>query len=139
MSEEACEFIRGSSQEGLTTRALGEPPVLLYSFVPLDIYSQTSQRLHVKEIISNCMGYSNAFCVLAENAGIRSVKVRGHVENGTYHMMNMVEVDGELFFLDVTVNDSCGRYTLFTMEEYVKATGFSPVIDDEAFALKYAD
>lgn len=106
--------------------------------------SSTSNQATAKGALASgkaiCMGYSNAFCVLAENAGIRSVKVRGHLKDGGYHVLNMVEVDGELFVLDVTANDSWDRYTLFTMEEYAKATGFSPAIDaDEAFALKYAD
>lgn len=82
-----------------------------------------------------CMGYANAFSVLAEQAGIKFVKVRGWVK-GEYHVMNVVE--GNLA-VDVTWNDnSNNRLLLIPFENYCKAIGFVPEIDIQtAFDLKY--
>lgn len=82
-----------------------------------------------------CMGYANAFSVLAEQAGIRFVKVRGWVR-GEYHVMNITE---DWRAVDVTWNDnSNNRYLLVPFETYCKSIGFVPEIDiNAAFELKY--
>lgn len=82
-----------------------------------------------------CQGYANAFAVFAEQAGIKSVKVRGYRE-GVYHVLNVVE-DG--FAVDVTYTDSSGdNYIMVPFEDFCKATGFKPVVDFEtAFEMKY--
>lgn len=82
-----------------------------------------------------CMGYTNAFSVLAEQAGFRFVKVRGYVK-GEYHVMNVVE--GNLA-VDVTWNDNSNNRLLLTpFDQYCRAIGFVPEIDVQtAFDLKY--
>lgn len=106
--------------------------------------TQTSTQATAKGALTTgkaiCMGYANAFCVLAEQAGIQSIKVRGDMEDGEYHVVNMVLSGDELLVVDVTGNDSgnSARFLLITMEKYTEMTGFIPNIDVEvAFNLKY--
>ena len=82
-----------------------------------------------------CMGYANSFTVLAEGAGIRSVKVRGYIKD-TLHVVNVV--DGGLV-IDVTWNDkSDNEFFLIPISEYCDKTGFVPVVDYQtAFEMKY--
>lgn len=82
-----------------------------------------------------CQGYANAFTILAEQAGIRSVKVRGY-NDGVFHVMNVVEGG---FAVDVTYSDSSGKnYIMIPFAEYCKRSGFEPIVDFElAFELKY--
>lgn len=82
-----------------------------------------------------CMGYTNAFSVLAEHAGIKFVKVRGYVK-GEYHVLNVIEGG---FTVDVTFNDNTNnRYLMAPFDDYCNATGFTPEINiDAAFRLKY--
>lgn len=101
--------------------------------------SMTSAQVTAKGSLSGgkavCQGYANSFAVLAEQAGIRSVKVRGYNE-GVFHVMNVV--DGG-FAVDVTYTDSSGEnYIMVPFEDYCKETGFRPVVDFKtAFELKY--
>lgn len=101
--------------------------------------SLSSPQATAKGSLSNgkaiCQGYANSFAVLAEQAGIRSVKIRGY-RDGVFHVMNVV--DGG-FAVDVTYTDSSGdNYIMVPFEDYCKATGFKPAVDFEtAFALKY--
>lgn len=89
-----------------------------------------------------CEGYANAFTILAEQVCVRTIKVRGTLSNGEFHVMNMVETEEGLMVVDVTINDSSRnntRFLLCSFEEYARVTGFVPVIDAEsAFELKYA-
>lgn len=82
-----------------------------------------------------CQGYANSFAILAERAGIRSVKVRGY-NDGVFHVMNVVEGG---FAVDVTYSDSFGEnYIMVPFEKYCEQSGFEPVVDFElAFELKY--
>ena len=83
-----------------------------------------------------CMGYANAFAVLAERSGIKSVKIRGYNANG-YHVINVVEGG---FVCDVTYADSSGvsNYIMISLEDYCEKTGFRPMVDFAvAFGLKY--
>lgn len=82
-----------------------------------------------------CMGYANAFSVLAEHAGIRFVKVRGYID-GEYHVLNVIEGG---FAVDVTCNDdNNNRYLMISLNDYCDMTGFKPEISfDTAFMLKY--
>lgn len=82
-----------------------------------------------------CQGYANSFAILAEQSGIRSVKVRGY-NNGVFHVMNVVEGG---FAVDVTYSDGSDEsYIMIPFVEYCEQTGFEPVVDfDTAFELKY--
>lgn len=82
-----------------------------------------------------CMGYANAFSVLAERAGIKFVKVRGYI-NGVYHVLNVI--DGNLA-VDVTWNDARNNsYLMIPFDDYCNTTGFEPEISvSMAFELKY--
>lgn len=82
-----------------------------------------------------CQGYANSFTILAEQAGIRSVKVRGY-NDGVFHVMNVVEGG---FAVDVTYSDSSGEnYIMVPFAEYCERSGFEPVVDfDTAFEMKY--
>lgn len=96
---------------------------------------QATAKGSVKNGEAVCMGYANAFTVLAERAGIKSVKVRGYV-NGTLHIVNVVSGD---LVVDVTWNDKTdNRFLMMPISEYREITGFTPEINyDTAFRLKY--
>lgn len=82
-----------------------------------------------------CMGYANAFSVLAEQAGIRFVKVRGYID-GAYHVINVVEGG---FAVDVTANDNNNnRFLMVPLADYCDAVGFRPEVSfDTVFGMKY--
>lgn len=104
--------------------------------------SQKSSQLTAKGAVTTgkavCQGYANTFTMLADNAGFQTIKVRGYV-NGVYHVLNMVMTDGGLKVVDCVVNDSSNnRALLISLEDYIKMTGFTSIIDVQAaFALKY--
>lgn len=82
-----------------------------------------------------CEGYANAFAILAEYAGIKSVKVRGYVRD----ILHVVNVTDGGFVVDVTWNDKSGnRYLMIPYREYCEISGFVPMVDYKtAFVLKY--
>lgn len=107
--------------------------------------SQSSTQLTAKGTLSTgkavCQGYANLFTVIAERAGIQSVKVRGYA-GSEYHVMNVVRnADGTFMAVDVTSNDSSNRsWSLISFDKYCAKVNFVPTIDVvTAFALKYAD
>ncbi len=64
---------------------------------------------------ATCEGYSKAFKLLCDRAGIPCVIVGGDV-NGEAHMWNYVQVDGEYYLVDATFDDPIGgspRYDYF--------------------------
>lgn len=104
-----------------------------------------SNQLTAKGALSTgkavCQGYANLFTLLAEQAGIQSVKVRGYID-GVYHVMNVVRTaDGTYMAVDVTSNDaSDNSWSLISFNAYCEKIHFVPAIAVEtAFALKYAD
>lgn len=53
-----------------------------------------------------CQGYSAAFNLLAERAGLRSVAIGGYAPNSNVrHSWNMVLVNGQIYFVDTTHDD----------------------------------
>ncbi len=53
-----------------------------------------------------CQGYTAAFNLLCKEAGVRSVVVTGTSPSSTdVHAWNMVLVDGEIYYIDITHND----------------------------------
>lgn len=107
--------------------------------------TQSSTQLTAKGALSTgkavCQGYANLFAVIAERAGIQSVKVRGYA-GSEYHVMNVVRnADGSFMAVDVTSNDSSSRsWSLISFDNYCAKAKFVPTIDVEtAFALKYGD
>lgn len=103
--------------------------------------SQSSKQVTAKGSLQSgkavCQGYANAFALLADNAGIKSVKVRGYDSNGIFHVVNVVEGG---FVCDITYTDSHGgtEYFMIPLQVYCKQTGFKPIVDFEtAFELKY--
>ena len=52
-----------------------------------------------------CGGYAKAFQYLAEAAGIRCTTVTGHKKDGEPHIWNLVILDGEGYYVDVTWDD----------------------------------
>lgn len=88
-----------------------------------------------------CQGYANLFSLLADQAGIESVKVRGYVGD-VFHVMNVVRTDDGNMVVDTTVNDSWGKdwALLVPLEEYCKKVNFHPIIDPEiALTMKYGE
>lgn len=107
--------------------------------------SLSSNQLTAKGALSTgkavCQGYANLFTLLAEQAGIQSVKVRGYID-GVYHVMNVVRTaDGTYMAADITSNDaSDNSWSLISFNAYCEKIHFVPAIAVEtAFALKYAD
>lgn len=102
----------------------------------------SSQLVAKKAFIAGkavCQGYANLFTLLADQAGIETVKVRGYAGE-TFHVMNVVRTDEGLMALDSTINDTNGNplALLISMERYCKLVNFTPIIDAEtAFVLKY--
>ena len=52
-----------------------------------------------------CGGYTKAFQYLAEAAGIRCTTVTGHKKDGESHVWNLVVLDSECYYIDVTWDD----------------------------------
>ena len=88
-----------------------------------------------------CQGYSNLFTILADNAGIENIKVRGF-SGGDYHVMNVVRIDGKLYAVDATFFDSSADnvWVMLDWQSYCSLARFTPVIDIElAFSMKYGN
>ncbi len=103
--------------------------------------SQSSKQATAKGSLQSgkavCQGYANAFALLADSVGIKSVKVRGYDSNGIFHVVNVVEGG---FVCDVTYMDSHGgaQYFMVPLQDYCKMVGFRPAVNFEtAFELKY--
>ena len=58
-----------------------------------------------------CEGYSKAMQVLCKKAGIPCGVVYGETDD-VAHMWNIIELDGELYYLDVTFDDSLSEFTM---------------------------
>lgn len=54
---------------------------------------------------ANCQGYTDAFYMLTNMAGIRCQKVSGEAQ-GTAHTWNVVNIDGRWSYIDVTFDDT---------------------------------
>lgn len=69
-----------------------------------------------------CMGYAQAFTLIAREAGLESIIVTGDVTSGGAHAWNRVSIDGTWKSLDPTWNDSKNeqnRYLLINESDYV--------------------
>lgn len=77
-----------------------------------------------------CQGYANAFSLIAEEAGIKNVKVRGYLNNG-YHVINVVDFMGEFMAVDVTSNDTTfsDDYLMIPFDDYCLKANFRPTVD----------
>lgn len=80
-----------------------------------------------------CEGYSRAFKLLCNKAGIECDLISGKAD-GVGHMWNVVSVDGKYSYVDVTWNDTEGEtdYLYFNIsgQQLETSHSISPVIDD---------
>lgn len=71
-----------------------------------------------------CMGYAQAFTMIAREAGLDSIIVSGEVIDGGPHAWNRVSIDGTWKSLDPTWNDSASeqnRYLIINEDDYTGA------------------
>ncbi len=91
-----------------------------------DIISESTVEGVFLEKKAKCSGYSKAFKLLLEKAGIESVLIHGiatdYDGNAVNHMWNAVELDGNWYFTDTTWDDPVSddgknycRHTFFNM------------------------
>ena len=64
-----------------------------------------------------CEGYARSMQSLLHTVGIEATVVAGFDKDGTPHLWNAVKLDGELYYLDVTWNDTdqLNTYTYFNL------------------------
>lgn len=60
-----------------------------------------------------CAGYAAAFRLLADEAGLESIVVTGHLEGFLPHAWNRVYIDGQWYTIDVTNNANEFLYNVF--------------------------
>ncbi|RDU23610.1 transglutaminase domain-containing protein [Anaerosacchariphilus polymeriproducens] len=80
-----------------------------------------------------CAGYSAAFKLLADAAGLESIVVTGLLDGNLAHAWNKVKVDGKWKIIDSTNNDN--EYmtnALFNLPNYA---GDRVLVEDEEFAI----
>ncbi|MBR2869742.1 MAG: hypothetical protein IKB88_11860 [Clostridia bacterium] len=82
--------------------------------IEYELYDDTpdSQRSIVGALIRKqccCAGYARAYKFLCEKAGIHCIYVRGDDKDGGPHAWNMVKINGNNYFVDVTYDDYRGE------------------------------
>lgn len=75
---------------------------------------------------SVCQGYAKAMQYLLDQTDVFSTLVTGTVKNGTGHAWNLVEIENEYYYTDVTWGDA---YYIFEENEYNYEEGTMPQIN----------
>ena len=85
-----------------------------------------------------CEGYARSMQYLLHAVGIEATVVAGFDKDGTPHMWNAVKPDGELYYLDVTWNDTekLNTYTYFNLNTEELQRSYR--IDERAIGIETA-
>jgi len=80
-----------------------------------------------------CAGYSAAFKLLADAAGVESIVVTGYLNGSLPHAWNKVRIDGEWYIVDSTNNDNdLIQNALFNLSD---TAAYGTLVEDDRFAM----
>ena len=98
--------VRAINDYIVTTAAYNYDAVTVSSFGYVDSVFSNSWSPYgiLLDKLAVCVGYADAFKLLADYAGLEAVEVLG-TSNGTGHAWNKVKIDGQWKMIDVTWND----------------------------------
>ena len=80
-----------------------------------------------------CAGYSAAFKLLADAAGLENIVVTGYLDGSLPHAWNKVKIDGEWYIIDTTNNDNdVIPNALFNLSD---SAAWSALTEDDEFVM----
>ena len=80
-----------------------------------------------------CAGYSAAFKLLADAAGLENIVVTGYLDGSLPHAWNKVKIDGEWYIIDTTNNDNdVIPNVLFNLSD---SAAWSALTEDDEFVM----
>ena len=133
-TRQAIESVASEWVEGLSPDASDyEKSEYIYRTLITNVaYDETAEdNQNIKSVFLNratvCQGYANAVCYLAHRMGLQAAVVTGYA-NGELHAWNLIRLDGEYYYMDVTwgnssymdMEDSAQRFVNYA---YLNVTG----------------
>lgn len=104
-----------------------------YMYVDEDFYDSFTAYGILMNGTGVCAGYSAAFKLLADAAGIDSIVVTGYLDGSLPHAWNKVQIDGEWYIVDSTNNDNdLIQNALFNLSD---TAAYGTLVEDERFAM----
>lgn len=104
-----------------------------YMYVDSDFYDSFTAYGILMNGVGVCAGYSAAFKLLADAAGLESIVVTGYLDGSLPHAWNKIKIDGDWYIVDSTNNDNeLIENALFNLSD---TAAFGTLVEDERFVL----
>lgn len=104
-----------------------------FQYVDESFYDSFTAYGILMDGVGVCAGYSAAFKLLADAAGIESIVVTGYLDGSLPHAWNKVRIDGEWYIVDSTNNDNdLIQNALFNLSD---TAAYGTLVEDDRFAM----
>lgn len=104
-----------------------------FQYVDENFYDSFTAYGILVDGVGVCAGYSAAFKLLADAAGVESIVVTGYLDGSLPHAWNKVRIDGEWYIVDSTNNDNdLIQNALFNLSD---TAAYGTLVEDDRFAM----